>query len=104
MPGHGRPFTDVDGALDRVRSRLRRLAADPARNGRHVAKVLLKYRLLDDRRMSLDTIRTMFREVPAIVHANRDIRLPAEVLAERTIEDLIRVGAARREGDWLVDA
>ncbi len=104
VPGHGRPFTDVDGALDRVRSRLRRLSADPARNGRHVVKVLLKYRLLADRRMSLDTIRAMFREVPAIVHANRDIRLPAHVLADRTIDDLVRVGAARREGDWLLDA
>ena len=104
VPGHGAPFTDVDGALDRVRSRLRRLAADPARNGRHVAKVLLKYRLLDDRRMSVDTVRRMFRDVPAIEHANRDIGLPTSVLADRTMDDLVRVGAARREGDWLLDA
>jgi glyoxylase-like metal-dependent hydrolase (beta-lactamase superfamily II) len=103
VPGHGRPFTDVDGALDRCRSRLRHLSVDPAKNGRHVAKVLLKYRLLDDRRMSIDTIRTMFREVPAIAHANRDIGLPSRMLADRTIDDLVRVGVARREGDWLID-
>ncbi len=104
VPGHGRPFSDAEGALDRARSRLRRLSADPSRNGRHVAKVLLKYRLLDDRRMSIDTIRAMFRDVPAIAHANRDIGLPTSVLAERTIADLVRVGAARRDGDWLIDA
>lgn len=104
VPGHGAPFTDVDGALDRARSRLRRLSADPARNGRHVAKVLLKYRLLDDRRMSVDTVHAMFRDVPAIAHANRDIGLPPSVLADRTMDDLVRVGAATRDGDWLVDA
>ncbi len=103
VPGHGRPFTDAEGALDRARSRLRRLSADPSRNGRHVVKVLLKYRLLDDRRMSIDTVHAMFRDVPAIVHANRDIGLPPRVLADRTIDDLVRVGAARREGAWLLD-
>ena len=104
VPGHGAPFVDVDGALDRARSRLRRLSADPARNGRHVAKVLLKYRLLDDRRMSIETVRTMFRDVPTITHANRDIRLPPAVLADETMAALVKVGAARREGDWLLDS
>ncbi len=104
VPGHGRPFTDVEGALDRVRSRLRRMSADHSWNGRHVVKVLLKYRLLDDRRMSVETVRTMFREVPTIAYANRDIGLPPSVLADRTMDDLVRVGAARRDGDWLLDA
>ena len=104
VPGHGRPFADAEGALDRVRSRLRRLSADPARNGRHVVKVLLKYRLLDDRRMSMETVHAMFRDVPTITYANRDIGISASALAERTMDDLVRVGAARREGNWLVDA
>ena len=104
VPGHGAPFTDAEGALERVRSRLRRLSADPARNGLHVAKVLLKYRLLDDRRMSIETVHAMFRDVPAIRYANRDIGLPFQVLADRTIDALVKVGAARREGDWLMDA
>lgn len=104
VPGHGRPFTDAEGALERVRSRLRRLSADPARNGRHVVKVLLKYRLLDDRRMSFDTVHAMFRDVPTIEHCNRDIGLAPAALAERTMDDLVKVGAARRDGQWLVDA
>jgi glyoxylase-like metal-dependent hydrolase (beta-lactamase superfamily II) len=104
IPGHGKPFTDVDGALDRARSRMRRLSADPAKNAMHVAKVLLKYRLLDDRRMSIDDVHAMFRTVPAIRHANRDIALSPKALADQTMDDLIRVGVARREGDWLLDA
>ncbi len=103
IPGHGRPFTDVEGALDRARSRLRRLAADHSRNARHVVKVLLKYRLLDDRRMSVETVRSMFRDTPTIRHANRDVELSPTQLADRTIDDLVRVGVARREGDWIVD-
>ena len=53
---------------------------------------------------TVETVHAMFRDVPTIVHANRDIRLPAEVLADRTMDDLVRVGAARRDGDWLLDA
>ena len=104
VPGHGAPFSDQVGALERVRSRLKRLAADPVRNGLHCAKVLLKYRLLDDRRMSIATVHAMFRDVPTIAHANRDIGLPTQVLADRTMEALDKVGAARREGNWLLDA
>ena len=103
VPGHGAPFTDVEGAIERTRGRLRRWSADHAKNGWHVVKVLLKYRLLDDRRMSVETVRAMFRDVPAIVYANRDINYPPSVLADRAMDDLVRLGAARREGDWLVD-
>ena len=104
IPGHGAPFTDVEGALDRVRSRLRRLRADHGRNGRHVVKVLLKYRLLEVRRMSVETVRAMFHDVPTIGYANRDIGLGLTALADRTMDDLVRVGAARRDGNWLLDA
>ncbi len=103
IPGHGRPFNDVDGALARARSRMKHLSADRARNGRHVARVLLKYRLLDERRMKMADVVTMFRDVPAIGHANRDIGLPYKDLAHRTVEDLVRVGVARVENDVLVD-
>lgn len=104
VPGHGRPFSDVDGAIDRARSRLHRLASDPTKNARHVAKVLLKYRLLDDRRISIANVRAMFRSVPTIRHANRDIGWSPTMFADRTMEDLERVGVARIEGDWLHDA
>ncbi len=103
VPGHGAPFTDIDGAVERVRGRLRRWSVDHAKNGWHVVKVLLKYRLLEDRRLSVETVRAMFRDVPAITYANRDIGYPPSVLADRTMDDLVRLGVARREGDWLLD-
>jgi glyoxylase-like metal-dependent hydrolase (beta-lactamase superfamily II) len=103
VPGHGRPFQDVEGALGRARSRLRHLGSDPAKNARHVVKVLLKYRLLDLRRMAIDDVVRMFDEVPMIGYANRDIGLPPDVLARRTIDDLVRVGAVRVEGEVVYD-
>ena len=104
VPGHSAPFTDVGGALDRARSRLRRLSADPAKNALHVAKVLTKYRLLEERRLSMDTVHAMFGDTPGFQHANRDFDgTPAE-FADRAIDDLVRIGVATRDGDWLVDA
>jgi glyoxylase-like metal-dependent hydrolase (beta-lactamase superfamily II) len=104
IPGHGAPFSDVDAALARARGRLERLAADRGRNAHHLAKVLLKYRLLDDRRMASTTIRAMFDETPVLRHAHRDVTQSTDAWAERAVADLVRVGAARRDGDWLVDA
>ena len=47
IPGHGAPFTDVAGALQRARSRLAAFRADPTRHARHGIKALAKYHLLE---------------------------------------------------------
>jgi glyoxylase-like metal-dependent hydrolase (beta-lactamase superfamily II) len=104
IPGHGAPFSDVCAALERTRGRLRRLADDRGRNAHHVAKVLLKYRLLDERRLARATVRAMFDATPTLQHARREVAQSVDAWAERAMADLVRVGAARRDGDWLVDA
>ncbi len=104
VPGHGRPFTDVEGAVDRARSRMRHLSADRSKNARHVLRVLLKYRLLDLRRMTLADVCTMFRTVPALLYAGRDIGASPDDLARATIDDLVRARVARFEDDVLFDA
>ena len=57
IPGHGAPFGDVAGALQRARTRLARFAAEPARHARHGAKVLIKYHLLEERSEPLTVFR-----------------------------------------------
>jgi len=64
IPGHGAPFGDVAGALGRVRSRLEALAADPARNARHIAKVLFVFALLERGSMRVEEIPTYLESVP----------------------------------------
>ncbi|MCX7901841.1 MAG: MBL fold metallo-hydrolase, partial [Burkholderiaceae bacterium] len=56
IPGHGAPFTDVEAALARAFSRLEALAADPERNARHVARVLVKFWLLQVRETTLPAL------------------------------------------------
>src|SRR5690606_13349648 len=45
LPGHGAPFADVAGALQRARARLAGYRAEPQRHARHALKVLVKYHL-----------------------------------------------------------
>jgi glyoxylase-like metal-dependent hydrolase (beta-lactamase superfamily II) len=47
IPGHGRPFTDMRGAIARARQRLERFVRDPRKHAWHAAKVLVKFRLLE---------------------------------------------------------
>lgn len=49
IPGHGRPFTDVAGALGRSRGRLERYEADPQAHLRHAARALAMFHLLERR-------------------------------------------------------
>lgn len=53
VPGHGAPFTQVAAALARARSRLAGFRASPARHARHAAKVLVKYHVMEERRLPL---------------------------------------------------
>ena len=108
VPGHGAPFTDVDAALDRARSRLAAFRARPERHARYAFKVLVKYHL-----MELGSL----PEADVLPWA-RATRLPAGLLAgqggvdapaadgwcQARVDELVAQGAAHRHGDLLVDA
>ncbi|MGL6110663.1 MAG: MBL fold metallo-hydrolase [Rubrivivax sp.] len=64
IPGHGAPFADVSGALQRARSRLAGFRADPARHLRHGAKVLLKYHLMEEQRQGAQALREWMADTP----------------------------------------
>ncbi len=104
LPGHGPMFTDVRGALRTARQRLDRLAADPANNARYAAKALLKYLLLDRERIALDEVPALMRSVRVTMEANRRyLGMSVEALSDWTVGELERAGAARIEGDALVN-
>ena len=64
IPGHGAPFTDVPGALQRARARLDAMRRHPARHDRHAAKVLLKYHLMEVREQSLSRLHLWAGDTP----------------------------------------
>ncbi|CAN5568954.1 hypothetical protein BH10PSE18_BH10PSE18_35870 [soil metagenome] len=49
VPGHGRPFTGVNGSIATARRRLDDLSANPLKHARHAFKVLIKFKLMDSR-------------------------------------------------------
>jgi glyoxylase-like metal-dependent hydrolase (beta-lactamase superfamily II) len=104
VPGHGSPFCDVAAALDRARSRLDYLAADPVRNAENAARVLMKFLLLERRRLPLAEVESLCASVPLLVLAReRFLHGASGDLAARLVRALVKAGAARVEGDTLVD-
>lgn len=66
IPGHGAPFEDVGGALQRARARLDAFRAAPARHARHGAKVLLKYHLMEEQAQPLPALRAWAGDTPLL--------------------------------------
>lgn len=108
VPGHGAPFTDVEGALARARARLASFVADPGRHARHAAKVLLKYHLMELREQGEDALRRWAATTPLFlalwdrhgrVHADS-----AEGWCERLVGELVASGALRRAHHTIADA
>ncbi len=105
VPGHGRPFTDIDAALERANGRLAYLRADPLRNAAHALKVLVKFKLLEQRRMTRAALlawmegATLMSRIQARHMAGR----PLPDIADEVILALQKAGAAKREGDIVVN-
>ncbi len=47
IPGHGKIFTDVNAALERARTRLTALRAEPIKHARHSLKALIQFLMLE---------------------------------------------------------
>jgi glyoxylase-like metal-dependent hydrolase (beta-lactamase superfamily II) len=105
IPGHGVPFTDAGGALQRAYSRLDYLALDPVRNAENGIKVLLKFVLLERRDIALAEVERLFETVPLLVLVRQRFlpRPPAE-LAQWAVKALEKAGAARVHEGRLIDA
>lgn len=107
IPGHGAPFSEADGAvsaaLQAARSRIQWLSEDPRRNADNALKVLLAFKLLEARRLTVAELTAL---VQSSFDANGAMRalypVPADAIAAFMAEELVRVRAATREGDYLV--
>jgi glyoxylase-like metal-dependent hydrolase (beta-lactamase superfamily II) len=102
IPGHGAPFSDVAGALQRARSRLAAFRADPARHARHGIKALAKYHLLEVGSEPATALRAWFAATPIVAQAWQRIDRPdgsASAWGERLVAELAVQGVvALRDG------
>jgi len=105
IPGHGGIFTDVVGALVAARRRLAGFVADPARHAGHAAKVLIKFKLLEMQRITHADLLSWATTTPyvGVVHRLWFPGISFEAWLVQLGDELVRVQAARREGDSLVD-
>lgn len=94
VPGHGAPFTDVAGALQRARSRLAVFRGEPARHTRHGAKVLLKYHLMEVREQPLGALIDWYTRTPMLRRAHAGIGgASLHDWAHALLADLLKSGA-----------
>jgi glyoxylase-like metal-dependent hydrolase (beta-lactamase superfamily II) len=107
VPGHGAPFTDVAGALARSRSRLAAFSREPARHARHAVKVMIKYHVMEERRVAHDALLRWAAATPFLLAAWQRFGAaqgdaPAAWCA-RFVDELIDAGVLRRDGDVVLD-
>lgn len=94
IPGHGATFTDVGAALKRAHDRLDALESDPARNARQVARVLIKFWLLDQRSVALTALIAHFERARYLPLINqRYFKQPFDQFMRRTVNELAAMGA-----------
>lgn len=103
IPGHGAPFTQVEAALQAAQSRIQWLSESPRRNSDNALKVLLAFKLLEAQRLTLDELTDMVRasvqgNIAMQAHYPDDPRAMAAFMADQ----LVRAGAATRDGDAVV--
>ncbi len=105
IPGHGPVFGDAERALEVARKRLDGFVQKPLKHAQYAAKVLLKYKLLEWQRIRMQDLQAWALATPhfGAMHqrhfGEHDINAWLEALAH----DLVRSGAALREGEWLVN-
>ena len=102
IPGHGTPFDDVAGALQRARSRLAAFRAEPARHARHGIKALAKYHMLEVGSQPLPELLAWFAATPIAQQVWQRVGRPegsAPAWGGRLVAELIAQGAlALRDG------
>ena len=104
IPGHGKVFTDVTGALARARARLDQFTTSPDKHLRHAAKVLIKFKLLEWQRLPLSDFEAWARGTPYLLNLQQ--RMGQASFADwltPMVDELVKIGAAQREDGWLIN-
>ncbi len=108
VPGHGRPFTDVQPALARARTRLASFVNDPKRHARYAAKVLISFHLMEVQGETLAELTEWVNRTRYFgsvwENAGRAEADSPAAWGEALALELVASGAARRVGDRIEPA
>lgn len=105
IPGHGALFADAPRALATARRRLDGYVQNPTKHALYAAKVLLKYKLLEWQAIEITALRQWALATPYFgqLHARYFSAQTQQAWLQSLLDDLLRSGAARLEGEMLVN-
>jgi len=106
IPGHGPAFSSVETSLAGARSRLDSFVTHPEKHINYAAKVLLKFKLLEVQSLALPAFIAWARATPyfLLIYSTHFSELDFAQWVENLVEDLVRSGAATREGAMIRNA
>jgi glyoxylase-like metal-dependent hydrolase (beta-lactamase superfamily II) len=105
IPGHGRPFHDFHGALERGFRRLEAFEADSSRVARHFLKVMLAFSLLHLRRLPEPELLPFLERIPCYREVSAEfLGLDLPQLGELLVRELADAGVIARRDGFLVPA
>jgi glyoxylase-like metal-dependent hydrolase (beta-lactamase superfamily II) len=106
IPGHGPAFSDLETALSTARKRLAGFVHQPEKHITYAAKVLLKFKLLEAQSLSQSALLTWADTTPyfRLIFNTHFADRTFSVWVEQLITDLVRSGAAVREGPKISNA
>ena len=106
IPGHGPVFADAPRAIDGARRRLDGFVRNPGKHALYAAKVLLKYKLLEWQQIARADLLAWATATPyfGTLHARHFSDQALTDWLDALAQDLVRSGAATREGDMLRNA
>jgi hypothetical protein len=106
IPGHGAVFTAVTASIAAARARLRSFAENPSWHIVHAAKVLLKFKLLELQSQPQDSLIAWAQATAYFmqIHQKHFQQIDMQLWVSGLINDLVRVGAATRDGQMIHNA
>lgn len=104
IPGHGAPFSEFDEALREAESRLVAQASRADRLAMHALKALLMFRVLDLRKIERGKLADFLAAMPMFAEVNQRFLgdLPADTLADRLADELVKHGALQERDGFLL--
>ena len=105
IPGHGSPFQDFHGALDRAYCRLDGFVADPLKHARHAAKVLIKFRILEIQQQPIDEFHRWLAcmRYMRLTHDRYFASIPFRAWCDGLLQDLIASRVITVAGESFVN-
>lgn len=100
IPGHGPMFTDFSGALARASAKLDAFAEDDMKIARNVVKTMFSFSLMTRQEMLLAELPTYVKQIGVHRDYNSQFfRMSAEAFADWLVNEAIRSGVGKRDGD-----